>query len=894
MTTSPDPGSTAAASVERSDAELIAATRDGDAVAFGLLYLRHVDAAKRLARTLVRDSAAVDDLVAEAFAKVLSTLRAGHGPTEAFRAYLLTSLRNLFYDQVRRDRRLTVTDDIGQYETGVPFTDTASEGLERSLAARAFRRLPERWQTVLWHTEIEGESPAEVAPLLGLTANGVSALAYRARERLKQMYLQEHIAGETDAACRWAAERLGTRVRDGLSRRERHKVDEHLADCAKCTLLYTELGEINSGLRELIAPVIAGTTWSAYLGLGGATKAAAVAGTGVVVWFQHTWHAVLLWFKGLWTKIGPRNAAIGGGAAVAVALVVGLLLTSSSAPPPRHQPRAAGSQPAAPPGAPPGGQPPGHQPPPAATPPAQHPTAGPTGGHAPAPPKKRQPAPAQPPYRVTPPKLSTGTLSVGDTDSALPITISNPAGGGGGGDGEGLIPFADPTAPPPAAPALRPTDPPTPHPAPGPPVPSEAPALGPVAPAQLPAGGYDGSPGGSPSASASPAPSASPSPSAAGRLTVTITLPNPMTAGSSGAAGSGWTCTGHQATITCTHALLPTGASSTLRPHVDVGSVAGFQPVRVRVAVPGQAVSESFPVVVAPQQMRTAYAATGRAQLVSAGNTLIRGTSGGLLPIPLPLGQRKPCAVNDQCTVVPYHGDGGSYAASSGARSRARVSLPAGARVAYAQLTWAGRGSTGSLPAGVRLIDPSGGTHGVTGAQTTLPGGRQYSANVTSLLANGGGGTWTFATDDVYTGTATGGVFDGWSLQVVVTLPSGPSRNVAVFDGAQQIGSPLVARLGVGTAGTAQLGATLWDGDRREDGRLGDDTLRFGSTTVADVGHSASASAPESAADPNWNLLGTDVTARSASVSADGQLTFSTGGQDKYSVGALAIAGPAG
>jgi DNA-directed RNA polymerase specialized sigma24 family protein len=42
--------------------------------------------------------------------------------------------------------------------------------------------LPERWQAVLWHTEIEGSRPAEVASLLGLTANGVAALGYRARE----------------------------------------------------------------------------------------------------------------------------------------------------------------------------------------------------------------------------------------------------------------------------------------------------------------------------------------------------------------------------------------------------------------------------------------------------------------------------------------------------------------------------------------------------------------------------------------------------------------------------------------------------------------------------------------------------------------------------------------
>jgi len=38
---------------------------------------------------------------------------------------------------------------------------------------------------VLWHSEIEGARPAEVASLLGLTANGVAVLAYRAREGLR-------------------------------------------------------------------------------------------------------------------------------------------------------------------------------------------------------------------------------------------------------------------------------------------------------------------------------------------------------------------------------------------------------------------------------------------------------------------------------------------------------------------------------------------------------------------------------------------------------------------------------------------------------------------------------------------------------------------------------------
>jgi len=46
---------------------------------------------------------------------------------------------------------------------------------------------------VLWHTEIEGARPAEVAALLGLTANGVAALAYRAPEGLRQPNVREWV-----------------------------------------------------------------------------------------------------------------------------------------------------------------------------------------------------------------------------------------------------------------------------------------------------------------------------------------------------------------------------------------------------------------------------------------------------------------------------------------------------------------------------------------------------------------------------------------------------------------------------------------------------------------------------------------------------------------------------
>jgi RNA polymerase sigma factor (sigma-70 family) len=278
--------------VEPGDAELIEAVRSGDLEAYGLLYRRHAGAATTMARQLTGSRAEADDLVAEAFARVLDMLRSGGGPDTAFRAYLLTTLRNALYDRARRDKKLEWSDDMTRHDPGVPWEDTAVAGLETSLAARAFHRLPERWQTVLWHTEVERESPADVAPLLGLTPNGVAALAYRAREGLRQAYLQEHIADGVGRQHAATVDRLGAWARGGLSARQRAKVEAHLATCPDCRALARELKDVNSALRAVIAPLLLGTAAAgAYLashaapaeaaaGVAGGAAGAGAAGAG--------------------------------------------------------------------------------------------------------------------------------------------------------------------------------------------------------------------------------------------------------------------------------------------------------------------------------------------------------------------------------------------------------------------------------------------------------------------------------------------------------------------------------------------------------------------------------------------------------------------------------------
>ena len=102
-----------------SDAELIALVRGGDAHAYGTLFERHRESANRLARQLV-SSADADDLVSEAFIKVLWVLKDGGGPDIAFRPYLLTAVRRLHVDRIRSNSKVTPSDEMDRFDPGVP------------------------------------------------------------------------------------------------------------------------------------------------------------------------------------------------------------------------------------------------------------------------------------------------------------------------------------------------------------------------------------------------------------------------------------------------------------------------------------------------------------------------------------------------------------------------------------------------------------------------------------------------------------------------------------------------------------------------------------------------------------------------------------------------------
>src|SRR2546426_264700 len=136
-----------------SDAQLIARVRDGDTAAYGGLFERHHAAAVGFARRYARNKSDAEDLASEGFANVLSALQTGSGPEVFFRAYLFASVARLASRLNMNDARQSVSDDMAQFD--VADVDPVLAEFESKTVRTAFQSLPERWQSVLWYTEVE-------------------------------------------------------------------------------------------------------------------------------------------------------------------------------------------------------------------------------------------------------------------------------------------------------------------------------------------------------------------------------------------------------------------------------------------------------------------------------------------------------------------------------------------------------------------------------------------------------------------------------------------------------------------------------------------------------------------------------------------------------------------
>jgi RNA polymerase sigma factor (sigma-70 family) len=168
-----------------------------------VLYERHRGPALAFARALMSHPEDAEDVLQDAFAKTVAAIRNGYGPTtDHFASYLSTTVRsvaNTVWKKQAKERPAPV-EEFDPVAVEDPALEKMLDGFEHEQVASAMRTLPERWRTVLWHAEVMGEPPRNIAPLMGIEANAVSALLIRARKGLRAAYQAQALHPREPAA----------------------------------------------------------------------------------------------------------------------------------------------------------------------------------------------------------------------------------------------------------------------------------------------------------------------------------------------------------------------------------------------------------------------------------------------------------------------------------------------------------------------------------------------------------------------------------------------------------------------------------------------------------------------------------------------------------------------
>ncbi|HJX79301.1 sigma-70 family RNA polymerase sigma factor [Glutamicibacter sp.] len=267
-----DPGADFAGA---SDSDLIEGARIGNETCQERLYQRHKQVALAVAYRHTDNPSEAEDIVSDAFLRVFTCLARGKGPSEFFRAYLLTTVSREAFGRNNAAKRDIVTDEMPEFGHGDPQADEAMQRNEALLISRAFNSLPERWRAVLWHNEVDGMPPREIAAILGIAPNAVSALAVRAREGLRESYLSAHLNDQLDlaASCETARKQMPAFIRRNLPAKARRSLQGHIKGCPACALVYGELQHIGGLMRSVVLPlIVGGTTALGLSAAGGVTQ----------------------------------------------------------------------------------------------------------------------------------------------------------------------------------------------------------------------------------------------------------------------------------------------------------------------------------------------------------------------------------------------------------------------------------------------------------------------------------------------------------------------------------------------------------------------------------------------------------------------------------------------
>ena len=153
--------------------------RRKDASAFEALYRTYIAGLQGFLKQLLDDRQAAEDVTQETFASIWQHPNGYDSERGTLRSYVFGAGRKRAAEWWRKQK---------------PQSHSTAEPVEvcraktQSLTGNAFSKLPAEQRTMLWLREVEGQSYAELAEILGIPGGTVRPRLFAARKALRQVW----------------------------------------------------------------------------------------------------------------------------------------------------------------------------------------------------------------------------------------------------------------------------------------------------------------------------------------------------------------------------------------------------------------------------------------------------------------------------------------------------------------------------------------------------------------------------------------------------------------------------------------------------------------------------------------------------------------------------------
>ena len=145
----------------------------------------------RLALRITFDRAEAEDVVQDTMIRVWNK-REEWTQFGSIEAYCLTVAKNLAIDrsQKKEAQNVELTQEMEEESEASGPYDQLINKERMSIIHRLINELPEKQRLIMQLRDIEGESYKEIAKILNLTEEQVKVNLFRARQKVKQRYLE--------------------------------------------------------------------------------------------------------------------------------------------------------------------------------------------------------------------------------------------------------------------------------------------------------------------------------------------------------------------------------------------------------------------------------------------------------------------------------------------------------------------------------------------------------------------------------------------------------------------------------------------------------------------------------------------------------------------------------